>query len=169
MRDIIPYLKQALDAAEEQLIEFMQEAIDETSTAPKNWREQLKNDLHHVSDEVLNNQIKYSTGVDYAEGTGAWMRAMVIAYGMGILGLNGNVIMAGPKGRMVWDGELETRIPSQVENEHEIPDSWYHSGGWFIHNAISEMRSLYRDIIEDALSSMPNTVFSKNIQVKTGG
>lgn len=124
VRDMKPWLIKALGEAEKLLIEFMQEAIDETSTAPERWRDQLKKDLHHVSEEVADNYIRYYTGVDYAQGTGAWMRAMVIAYGMGKLGLNGNKIMAGPEGRIVWDGELENRVPSKVKDEHEIPETW---------------------------------------------
>lgn len=168
INSIMPYLRRALDAAEEKLIEFMKEGIDETSSAPHGWRDALKNDLKHVSDEVLGNQIKYSTGVDYAEGTGAWMRAMVIAYGMGIHGLNGNRIMAGPEGRIVWDGDLENRIPSTVKYEHEIPMSWYHAGGRFIENAMKNMEAVYRDIIESELSNIPASVFSSNIKVSAG-
>ena len=165
IKDMIPYFRKALDRAEQELIALMAQAIDETSTAPHKWRDELKKDLKHVSEEVLENQITYSTGVDYAKGTGAWMRAMVIAYGMGIYGLNGEKIMAGPKGRTVWDKDLENRIPSQVENEHEIPMSWYHAGGWFIHNAMSNMRIIYKDAIEQELADMPSSVISKHVKV----
>ena len=168
INSIMPYLRRALDAAEEKLIEFMKEGIDETSTAPHEWRDALKNDLKHVSDEVLGNQIKYSTGVDYAEGTGAWMRAMVIAYGMGIYGLTGQMIWAGPYGRTVWDNDLESRKPSEVTREHELYQSWYHAGGWFIHNAMSNMERVYKDIIESELSNIPASVFSSNIKVSAG-
>lgn len=162
---MMPYLKSALDKAEEKLIDLMKKAIDETSSAPKNWRNALKNDLHHVSEEILGTQINYIAGVEYAEGSGAWMRAMVIAYGMGIYGLNGNKIMAGPAGREVWDGDLENKIPSRVEQEHEIPRSWYHAGGWFIQNAMSNMKAIYADIIESELRNVPVDVFRKNIKV----
>lgn len=166
-RDMKPYIKQALDDAEEWLIELMWDAIDETSSAPHEWRDALKSDLHRVSEEALKDHIKYSVGVDYPEGTGAWMRAMVIAYGMGIYGLNGERIYAGPYGRIVWDNDLENMVPSQVENEHEIPMTWYHAGGWFIHNAISNLRTIYDDVIESAMANMPDAVFSKNVKVKS--
>lgn len=162
---MLPYLRKALDVAEEKLIELMKQAIDETSTAPSKWRDSLKEDLKHVSDEVLNNQIKYSTGVEYAEGSGAWMRAMVIAYGMGIYGLTGQMIWAGPYGRTVWDNDLEKKKPSEVTREHELYESWQHAGGWFIHNAMSNMEAIYKTTIESELRNMPASVFSSNIKV----
>ena len=165
IKDMMPHIRKALDRAEQELIELMCEAIDETSTAPHKWRNALKKDLKHVSDEISSNQITYTVGVNYTKGTGAWMRAMVIAYGMGILGLNGEKIMAGPKGRMVWDKDLENKIPSRVETEHEIPLSWYHSGGWFIQNAISNMRIIYKDAIEQELADMPSSVIAKHVKV----
>lgn len=167
LNDMTPYLRQAMDYAEEWLIQLMGEAIDETSTAPHDWRDALKADLKHVEDEVAGMMIKYTTGVEYQEGSGEWMRAMVIAYGMGKLGLNGNQIMAGPKGRIVWDKTLLSQKPSDVENEHEIPESWYHAGGWFIHNAISNMRVIFKDAIEETLNGVNlHDVFYKNLIVR---
>ena len=149
--DMTPYLRKAMDYAEEWLLQLMGEAIDETTTAPHHWREALKKDLHHVEEEITPHMIKYMTGVDYQQESGAWMRAMVIAYGMGKLGLNGNEIMAGPEGRIVWNWDLTHLVPSKVKNEHEIPESWYHAGGWFIHNAISNMHVIFKDAIEEVL------------------
>lgn len=168
--DLTPQLRKAMEIAEKWLIDLMAEAIDETSTAPHDWRDSLKADLKHVEDEVSRDMIKYIAGVDYAEGSGEWMRAMVIAYGMGKLGLNGNEIMAGPRGRIVWDNDLLNQKPSDVETEHEIPESWYHAGGWFIHNAINNMRIIFKDAIEESLSSLPasalHNVFYQNITIK---
>lgn len=156
-----------MDYAEEFLIDLMKEAIDETSTAPHEWRETLKSDLKHVEDIVTQQMIQYTTGVEYPEGEGMWMRAMVIAYGMGKLGLNGNVIMAGPYGRSVWDGDLLSHKPSDVLDEHEIPQSWYHAGGWFIHNAMSNMRIVFKDAIEESLSGVDlHSVFYNNLVAK---
>lgn len=167
IRSLTPYLKKAMDHAEEFLIELMKEAIDETTTAPHEWRDALKNDLKHVESVVESDMIKYTTGVDYQKETGAWMRAMVIAYGMGKLGLRGNEIMAGPAGRIVWNGDLTHLIPSAVETEHEIPDTWYHAGGWFIHNAIYNMRIVFKDAIEEALYGVDlHGAFTKNLVVK---
>lgn len=167
VKDLTPYLKKALDYAEEFLIDLMKKAIDETSTAPHNWRDALKKDLRHVEDIITKDMIRYTAGVEYPEESGAWMRAMVIAYGMGKLGLNGNEIMAGPEGRIVWDKELENRVPSKVKDEHEIPQSWYHAGGRFIHNAISNMRIIFRDAIEEALGDMDlGKVFYNNLTVR---
>lgn len=164
---IQPYVLQALEKIEEKYIELMGIGIDETSTAPQHWRDGIKTDLKHIDAIITGSIIEYVCGLDYAEGTGAWMRAMVIAYGMGKLGLNGNKIMAGPKGRIVWDGELENQIPSSVENEHEIPQSWYHAGGWFLQNATSKMRTLFGDIAEDVFSSIPKGALLSCVTVTT--
>ena len=168
--DLTPYLKKAMEVAEKWLIDLMAEAIDETSTAPHDWRDSLKADLKHVEDVVSKSMIEYVAGVDYQPESSTWMRAMVIAYGMGKLGLNGNEIMAGPLNRIVWNWDLTHLIPSNVETEHEIPESWYHAGGWFIHNAITNMRVIFKDAIEESLSDLPasalHDVFYRNLTIK---
>lgn len=169
LNDLTPCLKKAMDYAEEWLIQLMGEGIDETSTAPHEWRDALKKDLKHVEDYVTAQMIKYVVGVDYPEGSGEWMRAMVIAYGMGKLGLNGNEIMAGPKGRIVWDKTLLSKKPSDVEVEHEIPETWYHAGGWFIHNAMENMKIIFEDAIQEGLIGMNkqmHNAFYRNLIIK---
>lgn len=163
MKSIQPWVKLALDNAEKYLIELMGEAIDETSSAPHDWRSDMKADLKHVREEVSPMVVKYFTGVEYTAGSGMWMRAMVIAYGMGIYGLNGNKIFAGPEGRTVWGKSLLEQHGSLVKNQHEIPDSWYHGGGYFIDNAMSTMESIYEEAAQEVLGSIPPSVFSSNI------
>lgn len=167
MTAIAPYVTRALNSAEDRLIDEMQRAIDETSSAPTDWREELKGELRHVETVIKNDIITYVTGVQYNVGGADWLRAMVITYGMGELGLNSYTIYAGPEGRMVWDGDLATRIPSRVKTEHPIPDSWNHAGGDFVGNAMRNLEVLYKDICEDAFTSIPASVFSSCIQVKT--
>ena len=167
MTAIAPYVMRALNSAEDWLIDEMQRAIDEMSSSPRDWREELKSDLRHVETLITNDIITYVTGVEYSVGGADWLRAMVIAYGMGELGLNAYTIYAGPEGRMVWNGDLRMRIPSRVKDRHPIPDSWNHGGGDFVGHAMQNLNVVYRDICEDAFTSIPASVFSSCIQVKT--
>lgn len=167
MTAIAPYVTRALDSAEDQLIEEMQRTIDEISSAPRPWRDELKGELRHIETVIKNDIITYVTGVQYEVGGSDWMRAMVIGHGMGKLGLNHYTIFAGPKGRMVWDGELRSKIPSRVETKQPIPNSWNHAGKDFVDNAMRNLEVLYKDICEDAFTSIPASVFSSCIQVKT--
>ena len=155
-RLLLPIIVQALEASQEKLIELMEQEIDNTSSAPHDWREELKRDLQRVEEIFANDYVEYKIGPGcYQEGadSGAWMRAMVIAYGMGVKGLNNNQIFAGPEGRIVWDKDLDSKIPSKVKYSHEIPDSWYHAGGQFIENAILNMQKIFIDICESAFES----------------
>lgn len=164
-----PYIALGASRAEEKFLEFMGIGIDETSTAPHGWRDSVKADLKHIETIITSNSIQYVCGLDYGEGTAAWMKAMVIGYGMGIKGLSGQRIMAGPEGRIVWDGNLDAQIPSKVKYQHEIPQSWYHAGGQFLQNATSKMQTLFADIVEDALSTMPRNIILSCITVKLKG
>lgn len=163
---LMPYFRMALDEAENKLIEMMTKEIDATSSAPREWRESLKEDIHHISEEISNSRIQYNVGVNYAQGSGMWMRAMVIAYGMGIYGLNGNRIYAGPEGRMVWDKSLLAKKPSSVKEEHEIPDTWYHKGRQFVENAVRNMQAVYDSVLTGGLVGMPSTVLLGCVSVQ---
>lgn len=163
---IRPYLELAASKVEDKYLELMGQGIDETSTAPQGWRDSIKADLKHIDSIVTNTVVEYICGLDYEQGTAAWMKAMVIAYGMGKLGLIGQTIYAGPKGRMVWDSNLDGKIPSAVETEHEIPQTWYHAGGWFLQNATIKMGTLFKDIAEDALSAIPKNIIRTCITVQ---
>lgn len=162
---ITPYVIKALTKAEDWLIDEMQKAIDETSSAPHDWRNELKGELRHVETIIENDIITYVTGVEFAFGGAEWLRAMVIAYGMGELGLNSYTIYAGPEGRIVWDNDLATKVPSKVKVSHPLPDSWNHAGGDFVGNAIRNLEVVYEDICADAFSSIPASVFSSCINV----
>jgi hypothetical protein len=163
---IRPYLELAASKVEDKYLELMGQGIDETSTAPQGWRDSIKADLKHIDSIVTNTVVEYICGLDYQQETSAWMRAMVIAYGMGKLGLNGNKIMAGPLNRTVWNWDLTHPIPSNVKNEHEIPQSWYHAGGRFLQNSTMIMGTLFKDIAEDALSAIPKNIIRTCITVQ---
>lgn len=159
------YVRIALDHAEEEYIKLMQEAVDETVTAPKHWLEGIKDSIRHLETLLEGDIITYVVGVSSAEGSAAWMRAMVVAYGIGKLGLNGNAIYAGPAGREVWDNDLAGKTTSRVQNTHEIPPTWYHAGSWFIQNATSNMRVIYNDVMQEALQALPADIVSRHIIV----
>ena len=160
-----PYILKALERTEEKYLELMGVGIDETSTAPQHWRDSVKGDLKHIITIVTGSIVEYVCGLDYAEGTGAWMRAMVIGYGMGKHGLNGNKIMAGPLNRTVWNWDLTHQIPSNVKNEHEIPQSWYHVGGRFLQNATSKMHTLFSDLVVEVFDSIPKGILLSCVTV----
>ena len=84
---------------------------------------------------------------------------MVIAFG------NAPPIYAGPEGAEVWDSDLWNRTSSQVKEQREIPQSWYHEGRNYIENAITIMKTEFADVIIGELSNMPASVFSSNIKV----
>lgn len=161
---MMPYIRMALDAAEDRLIEIIKEEIDLVSGSPHEWRDILKAHIKHIREEIAADVLKYQIGPGYAEDpeNALWMRAMVIAFG------NAPPIYAGPEGAEVWDGDLWNKTSSRVKEQKEIPQSWYHEGRNYIENAITIMRSEFVDIIMGELSNMPASVFSGNIKVTAG-
>lgn len=157
---MMPYIRAAMDEAEERFIEIIRSEIDLVSGSPHAWRDLLKSDIKHIRDEVEADVIRYYVGPEYQDDpeNGLWMRAMVIAFG------NAPPIYAGPKGRIVWDDNLLARKPSE-SNFHEIQQSWYHEGRDYIHNAVMQMRTEFRDYIIGRLSNMPASVFTNNIKI----
>lgn len=69
MKDIQSYLMTALQQAEDKLIEIMSQEIDIGPSGRKNWRDDIKKDLHRVYENVTNDAITIGVGLDYAEGT----------------------------------------------------------------------------------------------------
>lgn len=172
--EIRTYVRFALDEAEEEYIKLMREGVDETVTAPNEWLDGIKESIRHLETIMEGDIITYVTGVSSPEGSAAWMRAMVVAYGMGELGLNGNMIFAGPYGRSVWDNDLAGKTTSKVTRVHEIPTddeespgykTWYHAGSWFIQNATANMRVRYNDTMQAALEVLPADIVSRHIIV----
>lgn len=160
-KDMMPYIRKAMDAAEDRLIDVIREEIDLVSGSPHEWRDILKAHIKHIREEIAGDVIKYYVGPGYPEDpeNASWMRAMVIAFG------NAPPIYAGPEGTEVWDNDLWSRTSSRVKEQKEIPQSWYHEGRNYIENAIRIMRTEFADIVIGELGDMPSTVFSNNIRV----
>lgn len=165
INSMMPWLKKALDYAEEALIEEMKNEIDMVSDLPSDWRRVLKGHIKHMREEITQNAITYFAGPGYKEDpeSGLWMRAMVIAFGME------RPIYAGPYGAEVWDDDLWSRKKSEVTYRHEIPKKWYHDGRNYIENSLKNIRVRYADLILTTLENMPDSIFSKNVIVKEGG
>lgn len=161
---MMPYIRAALDVAEDRLIEIIKEEIDLVSGSPHEWRDILKAHIKHIREEITGDVLRYQIGPGYSEDpeNASWMRAMVIAFG------NAPPIYAGPEGAEVWDSDLWSRTSSRVKEQREIPQSWYHEGRNYIENAITIMRTEFADIIIGELSNMPASVFSSNIKVSAG-
>lgn len=164
INDMMPYIKMALEYAEEELIEEMKNEIDQVSGAPHDWRDMLKEDIAHLKEEITSDMITYFVGPEYDQDPEDpwWMRAMVIGFG------NKPPIYAGPKGRIVWDNDLIERTESKIPYKREIPKTWYHEGRNYIENSIKNIRSRYSDLVMAILNDMPVEVFSNNIIVKEG-
>lgn len=162
---MLPWIKLALDNAEEALIEEMKSEIDLVSGAPHEWRDLLKSHLKHIREEVTNKMITYFVGPGYPDDpeNGLWMRAMVVAFG------NEAPIYAGPLGAEVWDEDLLNRKSSEVPYKRPIPKTWYHEGRNYIENSISNIRARYEDLLLEAIDCMPSTVFSNSISVTPKG
>lgn len=158
-----PYIIKALDVAEDQLIEVIREEIDLVSGSPGEWRKMLKAHIKHIREEISKDVIRYFVGPGYADDpeSGAWMRAMVIAFG------NAPPIYTGPRGAEVWDNDLWGKKSSEVpwDEPRPLQASWYHEGRNYIENAITIMRTRFVDIVVGELGSMPASVFSGNIKV----
>lgn len=160
---MLPYIRKALDVAEDRLIDIIREEIDLVSGSPHEWRDILKAHIKHIREEITGDVLRYYIGPEYSEDpeNALWMRAMVIAFG------NAPPIYAGPEGAEVWDNDLWSRTESKVKVQKEIPQSWYHEGRNYIENAIRIMRTEFADIIIGELASMPASVFSSNIKVSS--
>lgn len=161
---MMPYIRAALDVAEDRLIEIIKEEIDLVSGSPHEWRDILKAHIKHIREEITGDVLRYQIGPGYSEDpeNASWMRAMVIAFG------NARPVYVGPLGAEVWDNDLWSRKSSEVEpreERQEIPETWYHEGRNYIENAIKIMRKEFADIIISELSNMPASVFSSNIKV----
>lgn len=161
-RDIMPWLRIAMDEAEIRLIDEMKKEIDLVSGSPHEWRDRLKAHVKHIREECTPDMISYFVGPGYPEDpeNANWMRAMVIAFG------NAPPIYAGPEGTEVWDDDLWNRTTSRVKHRHQIPRSWYHEGRNYIANSINNMRVQFRDLVEAAMRMMPSSVFSRNVVVR---
>ena len=159
-RSMMPYIREAMDKAEDRFIEIIRNEIDLVSGSPHEWRDILKGHIQHLRDEIENDVIQYYVGPDYDAdlNSGLWMRAMVIAFG------NMAPIFAGPKGRIVWDDDL-LRLKRSESNYHELQQSWYHDGRDYIQNAVTLMRTEFERIIIGSLSDMPASVFTDNIKI----
>lgn len=159
-RSMMPYIREAMDKAEDRFIEIIRNEIDLVSGSPHEWRDILKGHMKHIREEIENDVIRYYVGPGYQDDpeSGLWMRAMVIAFG------NAPPIYAGPKGSEVWDGDLWARKESK-SNFHEIQKSWYHEGRDYIQNAVTLMRTEFERIIIGSLSDMPASVFADNIKI----
>lgn len=161
---MLPYIRAALDKAEERFIDIIREEIDMVSGSPHEWRRMLKAHIKHIREEITGDVLRYYIGPGYPDDpeNASWMRAMVIAFG------NAPPIYAGPKGVEVWDDDLWGRKASEVETRRPIPRSWYHEGRNYIENALTILRTEFVDIITAEMESMPASVFSSNIKVSAG-
>ena len=56
---MMPYIRAALDVAEDRLIEIIKEEIDLVSGSPHEWRDILKAHIKHIREEITGDVLRY--------------------------------------------------------------------------------------------------------------
>lgn len=165
------YYVDALQRAEDKLIEIMREEIQRTTNggAPgkPSWRNEISSMLRETYRVVANGYIEAEVGVPYevSEGNGyELVRAMLIAYGGGSAA-GGEPITAGPHGRSVWNENLDGKHPSRAESTYQLPSGFNQRGNNFVENAMKRMNKHFNDILKDASASIPASLFYDFVSV----
>lgn len=162
---------QALVDAESQLIGIMQEEIQRTThgQAPgkPEWRNEISGMLKEVYREITDSTIEVGVGQpDSLERSCQYVfvRAMIIAEGSGSA-VGGSPITAGPPGRTVWNNDLSSQHASNAKSEYTLPAAFNQRGNHFVDNAVKRMQKHFSDVLNDASSSLPDSVFYGNVIV----
>lgn len=153
----------------EEFLKVVEKEISHIKTTKPQFKRDVINDLGKVGKSIGD-----KSGYIYPEANGyvytwkfgvvasksdsdisLWMKAMVIAYGMGqkskAPGWTPQRLMAGPYRYPRWDGRLEKRKPSEVKELTPMPDSWAHSGNQYIESASRIFQSRYIDLVESLM------------------
>lgn len=157
--------EQALETAASALINYMRSEVDKTSTYPAKWASMVKADIKRFALEKTEKGIKLKVGLDYDVGSYQWLRALVIAYGMGEKSsVFPHPIFRRP-GEQVWDNDLSGMHTSIARNGGELPSSWYHAGSGFIANAMDTLAAVWQDFVDLAIKLVPANAIVSNLIV----
>ena len=137
------------------------------------WRKEIANLVREQSHFISSSIIEANVGLpDDLEATNRFMfiRAMLVIHGSGSKRDGGGPAMyAGPKGRKVFNTDLDGITESKVENRHLLPESWNMQGNHATDRAIEEFN---KNEIEKMLKACQRAVtagcFSKYITGKRG-
>lgn len=160
--EILRLITRDLDNFADIIIDEMRKEIDLTDTKGY-FKEVVKGQLKVLSRNMAGAVITYLIGYPEDEVSfGDWMKAHVIAEGMGSLGKTGVPVHAGPPGRLVWDNMLDNTIPS-TQQAHDLPDTWNHAGRPFVENAMRACKVFLPDILEGFVMNLPRDIVSRFI------
>lgn len=162
------YLIEAMEQAEDKLIELMREEIQKTTYggAPgkPTWRDEISDMLKEEYRAITNQYMEFEVGVPRSVAENILVRAMIIYAGSG--NKVGNLaIYAGPPGRSVWDGDVSGRKPSSAKAEYALPAEFNQTGNKFVDNAVTRMKTFFDDILDTAWLTLPSAVFYGNVIV----
>lgn len=152
---------------------FQRNFVKGTSLGPgkPEWRKDLKDLIEVQRFDIANSIIEAEVGFPdnlESEYQGLFVKAMLIMYGSGVnSAFGGTPIYAGPPGRMVWDSDLDGKIPSE-QDLHQLPESWNHIGNDARNETMKEMRKFFDDMLNEAYRMINGEFFRKHIRVIPG-
>lgn len=166
------HLIQAMEKAEDKLIDLMREEIQRTThgQAPGHplWRNEISRLLKETYRVIGRGYMEFEAGVPYDVAENVLVKAMIIAVGSGDA-VGNPAIQAGPPGREVWDGSMEGKRPSQAESTYLLPAAFNQKGNEFVKNAVIRMKVFFDEILDAACATLPSSVFYGNVIVSKGG
>lgn len=169
LEEIKRHFMRAFAQAEDELLEIMEREIMQTvhgnGPGKPAWRDQMREKLEVVEEIFCDAYLEAKVGLDENMALTELVKAMIIAEGAGSAGESGQCIVAGPAGRSVWDDDISGKHPSKVQTPYMLPPGFNQSGNHFVQNAMTIMRSKFRDILTGAMSSLPDSVLSKFVIV----
>lgn len=168
-QDLRDYYLEKLKEAEDLLLKCMDEELNNWTAGKPKWTEEIRRNLRVVERIVTENYVMSLVGLPYTmqDDEYAYLRAMVVAYGVGSSSQYGSGEKVHTKpGQMVLDNELAGRKQSSAESEYDLPDGFNQEGNNFVENAVLKMRVMFKDILENATAEIPNRIFAKNITIK---
>ena len=169
LTDIRRYVKQAMDKIEERYIEEMLTELElaDPHEIRYDWLEETKDAIRHLSEDITEDYMEYVVGAFEGDNQSpndyAWMRSMVVTYGMGS-GAGGVPVYAGPRGRLVYNENLTGMKPSDRDYEL-LPKSWNHPGTHFIDNATANLQPLVHDIAQAIIDLIPADIILKHTKI----
>ena len=169
VRDLRDYYAEKIKEAEDKLLDCMQEALDNWSAGKPKWTEEVRRNLRVVERIVAENYVMSLVGLPYTiqDDEFAYLRAMVVAYGVGSNSQYGSGEKVHTKpGQKVLDNELAGRKQSTAKEEYDLPDGFNQVGNNFVEEAVAKMRVMFKDILENATLEIPGSILARNITTK---
>lgn len=143
------YYVEALDEAANKLLDLMRDEVSKTvwgeGPGKPEWRKNLIEKMKVVNREIAKNYLETGVGVPEPASLGDLLKAMVITYGAGSA-VGRKPITAGPKGRKVWDDNLDMQKKSTAETVYALPEKFNQEGNHFVENSVRLMKKHFDDV-----------------------